>query len=106
MVPERLPHLFSKHAAAGRGAKAGHGLGLAISKGLVEAHGGRIRAESAGAGRGATFTFTLPVAGEADAPAAARAAVATAAPGARRAAAHPRGGRRPAGAALRPRRTL
>ena len=43
---------------------AGHGLGLAIFKGLVEAHGGRIRAESAGAGRGTTVTFTLPVAGE------------------------------------------
>ena len=33
VAPERLPHLFSKHAAAERGAKAGHGLGLAISKG-------------------------------------------------------------------------
>ena len=80
VAPERLPHLFSKHAGAGQGATAGHGLGLAISKGLVEADGGRIRAESAGAGRGATFTFTLPVAGEAGAPAAARVAVAPAAP--------------------------
>ena len=40
----------------------GSGLGLAICKGLVEAHGGRIRAESAGRGRGTTITFTLPVA--------------------------------------------
>ena len=80
VAPERLPHLFSKHAAAGQGAQAGLGLGLAVSKGLVEAHGGRIRAESAGAGRGTTFTFTLPAAGEAGAPAAARAAVAPAAP--------------------------
>ena len=62
VAPEFLPHLFRKHV--GEGAAAGHGLGLAICKGLVEAHGGRIRAESAGAGRGTTFTFTLPAAGE------------------------------------------
>ena len=41
--------------------------GLAICKGLVEARGGRIRAESAGPGLGARFTFTLPVAGQAGA---------------------------------------
>ena len=59
VAPERLAQLFNKHAGAG----AGHGLGLAICKGLVEAHGGRIRAESAGTGLGTTVTFTLPVAG-------------------------------------------
>ena len=80
VAPERLPHLFSKHAGARQGATAGHGLGLAISKGLVEAHGGRIRAESPGAGRGTTVTFTVPVAGEAGAAAAGRAAVPPAAP--------------------------
>ena len=59
IAPERLGQLFRKHAAAGD--RGGGGLGLAICKGLVEAHGGRIRAESGGGG-GARFTFTLPVA--------------------------------------------
>ena len=64
--PEMLGQLFRKHVAltagdAGDGTAA-IGLGLSICKGLVEAHGGRIRAESAGLGRGSRFTFTLPVA--------------------------------------------
>ena len=64
--PEMLGQLFRKHVALTGGDAAGGtaavGLGLAICKGLVEAHGGRIRAESAGIGRGARFTFTVPVA--------------------------------------------
>ena len=68
VAPELLPRLFDKHA--GGGSKAGYGLGLAICKGLVEAHGGRIRAESPGPGLGTTVTFTLPVAGETGAEAA------------------------------------
>ena len=61
--PERLPHLFRKHARGDDAAGAvRYGLGLAICKGLVEAHGGRIRAESGGSGEGACVTFTMPLA--------------------------------------------
>ncbi|KPJ66880.1 hypothetical protein AMJ44_07720 [candidate division WOR-1 bacterium DG_54_3] len=42
-------------------ARGGLGLGLAIAKRIVEAHGGSIRAESPGLGRGSRFIFTLPV---------------------------------------------
>ena len=63
VVPERLAQLFRKYAGDGeRG--IGGGLGLAICKGLVEAHGGRIRAESGGLGLGTRFTFTVPVSEE------------------------------------------
>ncbi len=69
IAPAQLPHLFRKHAVGDDAARGvGSGLGLAICKGLVEAHGGRIRAESAGPGRGSRFTFTVPVAEEAAPP--------------------------------------
>lgn len=58
---DQLPHLFRRFYRAGE-TKVGDGLGLGlyITKKLVEAHGGRVWAESEGAGRGATFRFTLP----------------------------------------------
>ena len=68
IAPERLGQLFRKYPAAGeRDGGLGGGLGLAICKGLVEAHGGRIRAESGGVGLGTRVTFTIPVAAPADA---------------------------------------
>jgi DNA-binding response OmpR family regulator len=73
--PEQLPHLFRKHYGVAAGDRQerdrGIGLGLSIAKGLVEAHGGRIWAESGGEGRGTQFSFTIPVAEEAGGSAAA-----------------------------------
>jgi two-component system sensor histidine kinase KdpD len=65
-----LPHLFDPfyRVMDGQARPQGLGLGLAIVKGLVEAHGGRVRAENRGGG-GARFIVTLPVGGvPADAP--------------------------------------
>ena len=56
--PEIMPKLFTKFATK---SYQGIGLGLYISKSIVEAHGGKIWAENNRNGKGATFTFTLPV---------------------------------------------
>jgi signal transduction histidine kinase len=56
--PEIFPKLFSKFASK---SFAGTGLGLYISKSIVEAHGGKIWAQNNSDGKGATFTFSIPL---------------------------------------------
>jgi signal transduction histidine kinase len=66
VAPEHLPRLFERFYrvdASRSRALGGSGVGLTIARALVEAMGGRIRAESAGPGRGATFRVFLPAAG-------------------------------------------
>ena len=58
--PEILPRLFSKFATK---SDKGTGLGLFISKSIIEAHGGRIWAENNADGKGAKFSFSLPIEG-------------------------------------------
>ena len=56
-----LPHIFDKFVQVPGAPMGGAGLGLAISRLIIEAHGGQINVQSEH-GRGATFTFTLPIA--------------------------------------------
>jgi two-component system, OmpR family, sensor histidine kinase VicK len=56
---EMLPKLFTKFAT--KSGVGGTGLGLFISKSIVEAHGGKIWAENNSDGKGATFAFSLPI---------------------------------------------
>jgi two-component system sensor histidine kinase KdpD len=61
VAPEHLPHLFDKfYRVSGSGRRGGTGLGLAIASGLVQAHGGRMRAANRAAG-GLRVAFTLPL---------------------------------------------
>ena len=60
--PEYLAHIFEKFVRVPDAPSGDAGLGLAISKRIVEAHGGKIVVQSE-VGRGTTFTFTLPMSG-------------------------------------------
>ena len=62
ILPEDLPHVFDRFYRGDKSrnrASGGAGLGLAIAKGIIEAHGGSIRVHSQ-RGQGTVFTFTLP----------------------------------------------
>jgi signal transduction histidine kinase len=64
LPPDVLPRLFSRFyrsEIAKESRNPGLGLGLHITRSLVEAHGGSIHASSAGTGKGSTFTVSLPV---------------------------------------------
>jgi histidine kinase len=65
VAAEHLPLIFTRFYRVDKSrsrAGGGSGIGLTIAKHLVEAHGGRIWAESAGPDQGSTLTFTLPLA--------------------------------------------
>jgi two-component system CheB/CheR fusion protein len=63
IAPERLTRIFELFSRGEDGdteGREGLGIGLAVVKGVVERHGGRVEARSAGIGNGATFTVTFP----------------------------------------------
>ena len=64
IAAEHLPRVFERFYRVDSGRsrpRGGSGIGLAITRALVEAHGGHIRVESAGLGAGSTFSITLPI---------------------------------------------
>lgn len=66
LLPEQIGQLFQPFARPHEGtgtAPKGTGLGLFISRGIIEQHGGQIWAESPGPGKGSSFCFSLPIAG-------------------------------------------
>lgn len=67
IAPELLPRVFDAFMQADQSlerSRGGLGLGLALVKGLIELHGGSVRAESPGIGGGSTFTLYLPLEGQ------------------------------------------
>jgi signal transduction histidine kinase len=67
IAPELMPHLFDLYTQAERSSdsrNSGLGLGLALVKSLVEAHGGSVTATSTGAGRGSQFEVRLKLSGQ------------------------------------------
>ena len=71
IAPDDLPHLFERFYRANGSNQPGHGLGLAITREIVRAHGGEIWATSE-LGHGTTFIFTLPTVDREGSPASAR----------------------------------
>jgi len=59
IAPEQLPHVFDRYWTQAENNPTGSGLGLYITQGIVQAHGGRIEAQSE-VGRGSEFRFTVP----------------------------------------------
>ena len=59
IAPDDLAHIFDRYWRPSRSEREGTGLGLYIARGIVEAHGGRVWAESSP--EGATLVFTLPL---------------------------------------------
>ncbi|MGY2290676.1 ATP-binding protein [Pseudomonas sp. SDO528_S397] len=63
IAPDQLPHVFDRYWTQTENNPTGSGLGLYITQGIVQAHGGRIEAQSE-LGRGSEFRFTVPKAAE------------------------------------------